>query len=226
MSSDLTPEEPWEHEISDLLGSLGMVDPPDGFIARAIDHRPLFAGRITLGLVGLVVVTLGAALTSGVLDRSSVVPELGALQAQHAAARAGGVDPSDGRFEPTDEAEPPIEPAPEMNLMASYLGEEDLRQAVYDLHDDSVSVFSQKGKVDFDDLPDGEQLMVDGVRAWADRERMIVVLEAEDSAVTIVGLTPEAVAEAVADVPRRARGSGLFDALNSLTRELGFADLD
>ena len=46
------PEEPWEADVGALLGALPPVDPPEGFIASALDHRPLYAGRIVVGLLG------------------------------------------------------------------------------------------------------------------------------------------------------------------------------
>lgn len=56
-------EEPWEFQIAGMLGSLAPVEPPDGFLTRAVDHRPRFAGRTLVGL-GLSSVVLVAVVVA------------------------------------------------------------------------------------------------------------------------------------------------------------------
>ncbi|MEZ5342719.1 MAG: hypothetical protein R2706_15125 [Acidimicrobiales bacterium] len=101
-------EEPWEHEIQQLLGSLPAVRPPEGFIAQALDHRPLFAGRIGLGLSVAAAGTLAACLTAGVFGPRHVVPELASMTKQHDVSTAsiiGGLASSEPLvFEPVDPA--------------------------------------------------------------------------------------------------------------------------
>ncbi len=68
--------------------------------------------------------------------------------------------------------------------------------------------------------------MIDGVLAWVDPHEKVVVLETAESAVTIMGLTPDEVAQAVQDIPRRSSTASVTDVLNGITRELGFPDLN
>jgi len=230
--SDLAPEEPWESDISEILAGLPDVEPPDGFISVAIDHRPLFAGRVLVGLAGAVVVVFSASFVVGVFGQRLIVPPVGALAAQHAVTRAGlfdtGGEEADTWFEVVDDdvAGDPVRTSDSLDLRATLIAEEDLRQAVYRRSGDSVSIFSQPGRVKFDDLPDGDRVMIDGVLAWVDVSRQVVVLETAASAVTIIGLTPQEVAEVVEDIPRRSSTAGFTDLVNSFTKEIGFPELD
>ncbi len=52
-------DEPWEQEVAGLLGRLPPVEPPAGFLARAVDHRPLHAGRTVVLLAALAAAGLG-----------------------------------------------------------------------------------------------------------------------------------------------------------------------
>ncbi len=226
----MVPEEPWEAEIAAVLGNLPTIDPPAGFIAGALDHRPLFAGRLLVGLALGVVVAFGASLAVGAFGRPLVVPELGALSAQHAMTQAGVLSaaPADSEgFHVAEEAiDSPLDTSAELDLRATLIGERELRQAVYARQGESISIFSQPGRVKFDELPDGDRVMIDGVLAWVDPGEKVVVLETAESAVTIMGLTPDEVAQAVQDIPRRSSTASVTDVLNGITRELGFPDLN
>lgn len=72
-------DEPWEAEISQLLGGLPSVDPPPGFIDQAIDHRPLFAGRALVGMLAAAAVVFGATFALGAFGQPRLVPELSTL---------------------------------------------------------------------------------------------------------------------------------------------------
>jgi hypothetical protein len=63
-------EEPWEGEVSAALGALPAVEPPEGFMVAALDHRPLHAGRVMVGLVATVVVLFAATMVGGITVRS------------------------------------------------------------------------------------------------------------------------------------------------------------
>lgn len=76
---DLFPDEPWEADISQMLSNLGSVEPPPGFIDQAIDHRPLFAGRALVGLLGAASLVFGATLALGAFGQPRLVPELSTL---------------------------------------------------------------------------------------------------------------------------------------------------
>ncbi len=68
MSPDpsLQPDEPWERDVAAALRGLPPVEPPVGFIDRAVDHRPLHAGRLAAVLAAVALVGLGASLSVGV----------------------------------------------------------------------------------------------------------------------------------------------------------------
>ena len=61
----LQPDEPWEDEVAAALRGLPTIEPPAGFIDRAVDHRPLHAGRLAAGLAAVALVALGASLSVG-----------------------------------------------------------------------------------------------------------------------------------------------------------------
>ncbi len=223
-ASDFLPEEDWESDISALLGGLPNVAPPDGFITEALDHRPLHAGRLVAGLGAAVFVAFGVAIGLGGFGQSSVVPELSALNAQHAAASAGGLGTAsyDSDDESADDA---VEVAPNLDLQARIVREEDLRQAVYDVGGDQVSIFSQPGVVDFDELPSGTIITIEGVTAWEAADDNVVVLQTADYAVTIIGLEPAEVERAIADIPGQGTAAAVGRLVNEFTSQLGFPDL-
>lgn len=77
----LFADEPWEVEISELLGRLHVVEPPPGFIEQAIDHRPLFAGRSVVSMVAAAAVLLAASIAAGAFGQPRLVPDLSTLTA-------------------------------------------------------------------------------------------------------------------------------------------------
>lgn len=87
---ELFPDEPWESEISSLLGRLEMIDPPPGFIEAAIDHRPLFAGRLLVGLMAAATVVFAATFTLGAFGHPRLLPELSTLTSSGAMVQNGG----------------------------------------------------------------------------------------------------------------------------------------
>lgn len=83
------PDEPWEVQISELLGRLSMVEPPSGFIEQAIDHRPLFAGRSLVGLTVAAAVLFAGSFALGAFGQPRLVPELNQLTSGSALVEAG-----------------------------------------------------------------------------------------------------------------------------------------
>lgn len=229
---NLVPEEPWEADVAALLSRLAPVDPPQGFIEQALDHRPLFALRVLGGLGAVCVAVLGITYALGAFGQPSVVPEISSLTAQHSLASAG-LFPSEndasieGSFKVVsgDDGDAAVVTAPGMDLLAILIAGEDLRQAVYEHDSTAISIFSQPGRVDFDDLPDGQRTVIDGIPAWVNPSNDIVVLDADNSVVIVMGLAPADVARVIEDIPGWSSPSGLTSAVNSLTRELGFPDL-
>ncbi len=223
--SEVFEEEAWEADISAMLGQLPAVEPPPGFLANAVDRRPLFAGRTLAGLGLAAVAVFVAAAGMGGLDQPHVVPELDALAARHSSAAAGVPDPD---FEAVDRAGgPPISLPGNFEAEAVFEAEE-LSQSVYATGDDDpVSVFSQPGSVDWEKLPAEGLEVLEGNKAWVDSDAGVLVFEADDSTVTVVGLSSSELSDLLSGLP--GAGGGLVDVLRDatavLSAELGFPNL-
>ncbi len=85
---DLFDEEPWELEIAALLADLPEVEPPDGFIEAAIDHRPLHGGRAAVAVTGLCALAVSLIGIIGIAGPESVTPSLAQLATHHRLAAA------------------------------------------------------------------------------------------------------------------------------------------
>ena len=231
MSESLFEEEAWEAEVAALLGDLPPVEPPPGFLVRAIEHRPLFAGRTVLGLAALASVAFVVTAGSGVFDPASVVPAVDSLAARHSDAAAGlsaGSNVVDTEYESVEDAAGPPVSLPDDFKPNGEFATDELRQSVFATGDDeAISVFSQRGRIDWSKLPAGEIETVEGTRAWTDPVGEVAVFEAEDSAVTIVGMSAPDLATVLDGVS--GSSSGLVDKARnvavSLSAELGFPDL-
>lgn len=223
--SEVFEEEPWEADISAMLGQLPAVEPPPGFLASAVDRRPMFAGRTMVGLGAAALVVFVAAAGLGGLDKPQVVPELDALAARHSSAAAGLADPE---FEAVDTADgPPISLPNDFEPEAVFEAEE-LSQSVYATgDDDQVSVFSQPGRVDWEKLPAEGLEVLEGHTAWVDPDAGVLVFEAEDSTVTVVGLSSNELSDLLGGLP--GAGGGLVDVVRDaagvLSAEVGFPSL-
>lgn len=228
-------EEPWEHEIAALLGSLPPVDPPPGFLDAAIDHRPLYAARTALGaLVACGVLAVGV-VGLGVFGPDRVTPSVEQLVTRHAeieaATRGTTRLPIEALVETPAEADTEVLPdgfeLPEgfehtLGAGATDLGGHDLRQAIYRHGDETVSIFTLPGRVDFDDLGGEKVRWFDNdVRAWIDEEAEVLVVEAQDSVLVVVGLPP-AKMTLIIDEARPNRSHRLRDAVAEITAQLGF----
>ena len=222
---DMT-EEPWESEIGAMLRGLPDVEPPSGFFDAALDHRPLYGGRLMAGLFVLSAVAVVLAVATGAAGRSRISPEIDELASRHTVAvEAGifGLGDSELDYRITTPVDMPADFERSRNIAA-----EDLRQAVYSRGDESVSVFVQPGQVNWEALsPDG-QTQIDGLQAWVDRNRAITVVEIADDVVTIVGLPVDDVDDVLAEVPRTGPtvGQRLHDLIGAVTGQLGYPDLD
>ena len=86
--TEVESEEAWEADIGAMLGALPVVDPPEGFIAAALDHRPLGAIRTLAALLVGVVVAVGASLVVGA-GGGRIIPEIDDLSQRHLTAAAG-----------------------------------------------------------------------------------------------------------------------------------------
>lgn len=191
-TSDLSPEEPWESQVHELLAGLPPVDPPEGFIQRAIDHRPKYAGRLTALAAASVSATAVAIVGLGLVgDRAAVAPPVPILAARHLEVGAGvllgstsGTGPA---FEPV-EAAPGVPDLPPTFRLLGAVRDGDVVQAVYEYDGRPVSVFAQPGRVSWGDLPADGLVQVDGRTVWSDEARRMVVLEVGPDVVAVVGL--------------------------------------
>lgn len=228
------PEEEWEVTISSMLSRMPPVDPPAGFMDKALNHRPLYAGRTSLGLGALALFGMAAAVGFGGLRQSGVVPQIDSLAEQHSLVAASFFGPfqSAGASEtPTEDPAEIMAELPEVELpsglepKASFEGS-DFRQALFGATSvDAVSVFSQPGLVDFSKLPADGLITMEDVPAWIDAAKSITVIQAKDEAVTIVGLPANEVAAVVRSVPKPNVGDKMTEAINTITSHLGFPDL-
>ncbi|MEZ5376299.1 MAG: hypothetical protein R2733_07250 [Acidimicrobiales bacterium] len=230
-------EEEWEHEIARLLGSLPEVEPPPGFLEAAIDRRPLHAGRVAVGALSLSAMALVGVAVFGLVGPGRAEFSLDWLTSRHATVAAGmrsssstsaavsldallAGDPSVVvADQPSDD---PLDLPSEFEHEAD-LVTEDLRQAVYSHGSDAVSVFEQPGRADFDALGVEGIRDFDGVDAWVDERRELMIVETTDAVVAVVGLQPDEMAAVLADA--RPRREGTFDAtVGALMAELGFPE--
>jgi len=224
------PEEDWEASISSMLGNLPPVEPPAGFLAGAMNHRPLYAGRTTVGLGAAAFLGLALAVGAGGLRSSGVVPQVDSMVEQHSLATASFFAPFQN--ESTVQSEDPeqiLAQLPEVKLpsglepKASFVGA-DFRQALFagSTANEAVSIFHQRGLVDFEKMPASGLRDIEGIPAWVDSEQSITVIQAKDEAVTIVGLSADQVASVVRSVPEAGPLDKMAEALNTITSHLGF----
>jgi len=223
MTADPLTEEPWEAELSARLAQLPPVDPPAGFIDTAIDHRPLYAGRILAAMASVTVALVALVAWTGVVERAGVVPPIDDLVVKHdVTARAGFAAGSDQSQAVGIDSPLTL---PEGFERAGTVAAEDLRQAVYARGDESVSVFVQDGRVDWSGLPEGGLTDLDGLPAWVDGGRRIAVIEAAGSTVTVVGLAPDELQRTLEETPRAPSGFGerIGDLADAVAEVFGYA---
>lgn len=202
MTEPFIEEEDWEAGISSMLATLPSVEPPPGLVEHALDHRPLHAGRIFMVLCGAAAFVLIGWIGFDVATRATVVPPVSELVAHHDAT---GGDSTLG--------------AAGAGLT---VGDDTLSVEV----DESVTVFRQPGSVDFLELAPEGRTTIDGVPAWVDPERRTVVVQAGNEVVIIVGVAEEDIPGVVAGLPtEQSPWHEIADRLNSLTSQIGFADL-
>jgi hypothetical protein len=225
---DLPPEEPWEDEIHELLASLPPVDPPEGFLQRAVDHRPKYAARLSatalasVAVAALVIVGLGL-----VGDPASVAPAVRTLNGHHAGITAGlgsGDRSAEAlTFERIGDTSAVIEVPGEFEPMGlRRVGE--VVHLVYQHEGEPVSVFVQPGTVAWDRLPPEGLGRLGDRPVWVDAERSLVVLESGRYVVAIVGIdVDEALATMRVSPPDDVSLGDRFRALaREVARQAGF----
>lgn len=226
--NDVRSEEPWESEIGDMLRGLPTVEPPQGFIDNVLDHRPRYAGRL-LGL--LATVSMGSLAALFFLgpnqDTEMVSPTLETFEQQHSSVEAGVLGAgSEGEtlFKPIDkQVDSPIN-LPDNFERAGNFEASESTQEIFSREgsSDDVSVFIQPGLVDWASLSNEGLTVIDGNKAWVDRQREITVIQADKKVVTIVGLPEEEVVEVVQNTPQDSTGSQLSRMIADVIEQLGF----
>ena len=218
-------EEQWEVEIGKLLGALPPVDPPPGFIDAALDHRPLYAGRVLTGLLALSLIAMTAVIATDAAGRGRITPQIDELARQHeVVVRAGLLGSLTGEVDYA--VETPVD-MPAGFQRTHNLEAEDVRQAVYARGDEAVSVFVQDGLVSWDSLPAGNRIEIEGFAAWHDETRQTTLVQTSSETVLIIGMSNADVAEVLATIPRRAPTvlERLHRTINSITGQLGYPDV-
>ena len=152
-------------------------------------RRPRRLGTAVAAVAAIWVVVLGVGVSLGSLP---IVPEVEQLALQHAAAEEGDMTMG---FEPMDmkkmmDDDPAVVPdlGHGMGLDSVYEAG-DLVQAVYSDGDHAVSVFHERGEVDWDDMPDyGDVEMMGDTPIWRSSMNGVTVLVVErgDLVVTVV----------------------------------------
>lgn len=216
-------EEPWEAEVGAMLGALPMVDPPTGFIDRALDHRPLHAGRVLTSLAAVCVLAVVAAVLTGATGRATVVPQVDELAQRHVTVQAGILGPTDAEVD--FRIDTPLT-MPDGFERTRNLAAEDLQQAFYDNGVHTASVFIQDGEPDWEALPEEGLRDIDGVVAWVDDDRELAVVEASGKTVTIVGLSAGEIGPVLDTIPRSepTAWDRTQELVGAIARQLGYPD--
>ncbi len=223
--SEMFDEEPWEAEIGAMLGALPSIEPPDGFMAGAVDHRPLHAGRIMLSLLALTLLAVGGVVATGVTGATSITPEVASLYERHDEVTAGA---GLGLSLPDRPVETGVA-MPDGFVRSGEYAFEGVEVAVYRRGDESVSISVQDGEVDWAGLPSEGLTTIEGRQVWVDESSATVIVQGPDSAVTIIGLGADEVGEVLATVAPPSESS-LLDRLtttaDSIVGQLGFPTSD
>ena len=220
-TGEVWPEEDWEATVARALSSLPPVDPPQGFLQRAIDHRPKYAARLSAASLALVVVSAAAVVTLGLVgDPASVAPAVPVLRDRHVRVAAGpgfGGGGDDTTFEAVDESGPVVTLPAEFEPKGR-LRDDEVLHVLYDHHGQVVSVFIQPGSVSWDEMPEDGILERGGRPVWVDRRSRVVILEVSSHVVTVVGLDPDRVVALLSGEPETRVTAG--DRLRALAREV------
>lgn len=229
-SSPEPAEEPWEQDIAELLSELPPVEPPPGFLESMIDRPPLHARRLALGSLGMSMALVVGAVALGMFGPGRVAPPLDWVSERHRAVQGGAgarvslealvaVDP---RIEMSEPDDPPVSLPADFEHRVD-LRTEDLQQAIFAHGDETVSVFAQPGRVDFDALGRDRVRRVDGVEVWIDDAAGIMIVETDDSVVTVVGLSMLEMTQLLSAIERPTNGVWT-SAAQRLAGQLGFPE--
>ena len=203
-------EEPWEAEISLLLGGLGSVEAPEGFLEQAIDRRPPAAGRAIAGLLAAVVALAAIGVATGLTDATrSISPDFDALETRHRTIDPATVDPA----VTADDLPPGV---PEGFVVVDRLDDGPWDHEVVSRARGAVSVFRQSGSLDVSGL-DGTWRTVGATEVWVTSAGP-VMFEHDGEVFVVVGLEADQLVE-----PRPSSvAERVGDFIGDLTRELGF----
>ncbi len=176
-----------------------------------------------LVFVGLALFVLGLLAVTASVSHPRVVPDVDGFVNAH--QRASHAD-SDG-MRPVDEVAAPyatpvvlgVATAP-LQRRAVYDGS-DLTVAVYEGAGATVSVFQQPGRLDWDELPAGDETLIDDRRAWSrSGSPVVAVTEVGDLVVTVVAEDLAHVERTVVELGEPTRTSTLARVHDSCQRLL------
>lgn len=202
------------------VGAASLVE---DVIARR--HRLVGTGA---AFVGMVLVALGLLAVTASVIHPKLAPDVDELVAVHADAAHGAMTGMRSVDDPGRHYATPVELSYDgstaFGRQAVYDGQ-DLTTAVYDVSGVEVSLFQQPGRLDWDELPDGETERVGDRTIWIRRSRpVVVVTEIGDLVVTAVSDDEAAVHDVVASLPEPERDSTLeriHDSCQRLTEIFG-----
>lgn len=195
----------------------------DGFLAR---HRALIrTGSMFVAVAAVVLAALAA--TSSVVH-PELVPDVEQMAAAHeAAAHETMADMRRVAEARSGYAAPPamIGSAASLSRRAVYDGH-DLTTVVYADDQHSVSVYQQPGRLDWDELPPGDQTWVGDRPVWLrEGSPFVVVTEVGHLVITVVSDDRAAALTAVGGMPeqrRTATWQRLHDACQRVTQVFAF----
>ncbi len=185
-------EEPWEAEVGALLSRLpASIEPPSGFIARAVNRPPRHGWSILAGLVAasVLAIVLGVALD----EQGPIAPAIDELAQAHLSASADRPDPGDPSGAAAGEGlvvqghAPWLAPVVDGYELVAPAAGTDVPQARYERADATVSIFFLDDPVDWTALPADGHRTVDDVRAWVDADGSLAVVEVGGEAVAVAG---------------------------------------
>ncbi len=213
-------------EIRDAVRALGPVDVPVGALDRPsnVVHlrlpRRSRRGRRSVGAVAAAVAAVWVFVLISVAPApAQAVPAVaGSIEAHRASVESLGASPS---LTPVVESSFPEQIG--AGLMLQFVSRHGSSvHAMYANADEQVSIFQQPGRLAWDKLPaGGEMLLVDDLKAWTwdDQDLRVVVFERDDTVFTFVsgyaGERPSETTASNTSALPESQSAGLLDRLSS-----------
>jgi len=193
-------------QVRTWVRALPPVEPPDGFLDRAIAavaQPPAPAKKHKWGMLNLVATAAVWVLVLGFVNMSrshDVSPDAATLAQTHTEASAGfgGLLGSLGNGQPEQQAAPQVDLGQPYWAPLSLPGELTLRQVqinddlvglVYCNDSDLVTLYEEPGKLDASALSGARQVTVDGNEAWMleTENALVLIVQRDDLVYAVVG---------------------------------------